>query len=151
MANGEKRCALCGSTEGRMVTGKDGGYVCFSCVENAFKKIEQDKHNGKKLDAKLPANIKPSEIKAILDEHVIGQEMAKKAISVAISDHIAICNYIAEHDGNPPIDIQRSNILLLGPTGSGKTEMARVLAKHFGLPLGISDATTLTESGYLVA
>jgi ATP-dependent Clp protease ATP-binding subunit ClpX len=98
---------------------------------------------------KLAKNLKPSLIKKILDESVIDQNMAKEIISVAIYNHYKMNKYIDEHNGKPPINIERANVILLGPTGCGKTELLRTLSRELGLPLGISDATTLTEAGYV--
>ena len=144
------RCSFCGRTQdqvGMMIQGP-GAYICDECVENCRAIIDGDS-GGKKRSAptkktvrKLP---KPQEIKNRLDEYVIGQNEAKIALSVAVYNHYKRIYRKAKID----VDIVKSNILLLGPTGVGKTFLAQTLAKTLDVPFAIADATTLTEAGYV--
>ena len=144
------RCSFCGKTEEqvrRLIEGPNA-YICNECVELCFDLIDEDfelenaqKKNGKK-HFELP---KPKEIKEYLDEYIIGQEEAKKTLSVAIYNHYKRIDYPENSD----IELQKSNILLLGPTGVGKTFLAQTLAKRLDVPFVIADATSLTEAGYV--
>ena len=144
------RCSFCGKTEEqvrRLIEGPNA-YICNECVELCFDLIDDDfdlensqKSKGKK-HFELP---KPKEIKEYLDEYIIGQEEAKKTLSVAIYNHYKRIDYPENSD----IELQKSNILLLGPTGVGKTFLAQTLAKKLDVPFVIADATSLTEAGYV--
>ena len=144
------RCSFCGKTEEqvrRLIEGPNA-YICNECVELCFDLIDEDfelenaqKKNGKK-HFDLP---KPKEIKEYLDEYIIGQEEAKKTLSVAIYNRYKRIDY----PDNSDIELQKSNILLLGPTGVGKTFLAQTLAKKLDVPFVIADATSLTEAGYV--
>ncbi len=144
------RCSFCGRTQDQvaMMIQGPGAYICDECVENCRAIIDGDsgqkKRNAppKKTMRKLP---KPQEIKARLDEYVIGQNEAKIALSVAVYNHYKRIYRRAKID----VDIVKSNILLLGPTGVGKTFLAQTLAKTLDVPFAIADATTLTEAGYV--
>ena len=147
---GIKKCGFCGTTEGPMVKGvvdKQEVHICFKCINICEGRIK--KQRGKNKQLKLAKNLKPSLINKILSEYIIGQDMAKIKVAVAIYNHHKMNQYIDEHDGKPPVNIERSNVVFVGPTGCGKTEMIRALAREYDLPLGISDATNLTEAGYV--
>ncbi len=139
----EKSCSFCGrsaSQVNRLIAGSDG-YICDDCVEMFHEIIEQDQLQFDKKEYKL---LKPSQIKGELDKYVIGQESAKKMLSVAVYNHYKRINSI-----NSDVEIEKSNILLIGPTGSGKTLIARILAKILNVPFAIADATPLTQAGYV--
>ena len=150
-----RQCAFCGRNENMvqfLIPARDGKtYICDSCIslcaellDDALPVDEAEAVTDELTYDTLP---KPKEIKAILDEHVIGQEEAKLALSVAVYNHYKrILSLDAEDDG---VEIQKSNVLLLGPTGVGKTYIAQTLAKSFKVPFAIADATTLTEAGYV--
>ena len=146
-----RRCSFCGRSEdqvGLLIPSPLGTYICDDCVF-ACEQLIDDYHSSVSEDgltelAELP---KPKEIKAVLDEYVIGQDEAKIALSVAVYNHYKrISKKEKDDDG---VDIQKSNVLLLGPTGVGKTFLAQTLAKTLKVPFAIADATTLTEAGYV--
>ena len=139
----EKSCSFCGrsaSQVNRLIAGSDG-YICDDCVEMFHEIIEQDQLQFNKEEYQL---LKPSQIKAELDKYVIGQENAKKMLAVAVYNHYKRVNTL-----NSDVEIEKSNILLIGPTGAGKTLMARILAKILNVPFAIADATPLTQAGYV--
>ncbi|MFU2157558.1 ATP-dependent Clp protease ATP-binding subunit ClpX [Caldisericum sp. AR60] len=139
----EPRCSFCGksySEVDKLITGPDGVYICDECVVKAYNLLV---HEGKKKQSKKHIPL-PSEIKSFLDEYIIGQEEAKLVISVAAYNHY---KRIFQNEGE--VEIEKSNILLIGPTGSGKTFIAKVLSKILDVPLAISDATSITEAGYV--
>ena len=137
------KCSFCGKPYDeveKLIAGENGVYICNECVVKGYNLLlSEERHNNKKVDLPLP-----SEIKAFLDEYIIGQEEAKIAISVAAYNHY---KRIIQDTGD--IKIDKSNILLIGPTGSGKTYIAEVLAKMLDVPISISDATSITEAGYV--
>ena len=146
-----RRCSFCGRSEdqvGLLIPSPLGTYICDDCVF-ACEQLIDDYHSSVSEDgltelAELP---KPKEIKAVLDEYVIGQDEAKIALSVAVYNHYKrISKKEKDDDG---VEIQKSNVLLLGPTGVGKTFLAQTLAKTLKVPFAIADATTLTEAGYV--
>jgi len=144
------RCSFCGKSQdsvNRIIAGP-GVYICNECVELCSSIVEDDYEDEVESSSVVMEKVpSPKEIKAFLDEYVIGQEEAKKSLSVAVYNHYKRIN-------NPNVDkddveIQKSNILLLGPTGCGKTYLAQTLAKFLNVPFAISDATALTEAGYV--
>jgi len=145
-----EKCSFCGSLETEdnplLAAPDDKAFICKNCVLTAYEIIMGAAE--KKKEKKEPADINlltPKAIKAHLDEYVIGQERAKKIISVAVYNHYKRILFGAKSD----VEIQKSNILMIGPTGSGKTLIARTLAKLLDVPLAIADATSLTEAGYV--
>lgn len=149
-----RRCSFCGRTEQQvnfLIPGPNGVYICDVCIDACNQIIEEQfesESEGVNLDfAQLP---KPAEIKAQLDEYVIGQDAAKIALSVAVYNHYKrILQKTKKTDEDDGVEIQKSNVLLLGPTGVGKTYLAQTLAKTMKVPFAIADATTLTEAGYV--
>src|SRR5216110_902952 len=143
-------CSFCRKSYrdvGPLVEGPGDVYICGECIELCQQIIEQEKRRrgvSKSLVTNIPS---PRSIKDKLDHYVIGQQRAKKALSVAVHNHYKRLS-IGE-DGPTDVEVDKSNILLIGPTGSGKTLLARTLAKVLDVPFAIGDATTLTEAGYV--
>jgi len=141
------KCSFCGKTQEqvkRLVAGP-GVYICDECIELCSEIIEEEFEENKG-EAELNEIPKPKDIKAILDQYVIGQEAAKKSLAVAVYNHYKRINTdIRSSD----VEIQKSNIVMLGPTGSGKTLLAQTLARLLNVPFAIADATSLTEAGYV--
>lgn len=141
-----KTCSFCGKNEEEVLTlySNDDmtAFICDECITQREEYLESEDEKEKRFDYTL---LKPKEIKAKLDEYIIGQESAKKVLSVAVYNHFKRINMI----DNDEIEMQKSNILLIGPTGSGKTLLAQTLAKILNVPLAIADATTVTEAGYV--
>ena len=141
------KCSFCGKTQEqvkRLVAGP-GVYICDECIELCSEIIEEE-FEDTRIDGELNELPKPKEIKAILDQYVIGQESAKKTLAVAVYNHYKRINSdIRASD----VEIQKSNIVMLGPTGSGKTLLAQTLARLLNVPFAIADATSLTEAGYV--
>ncbi len=147
----ENKCSFCGKTQEEakvLIAGPNEVYICDDCISqcNLLVKEELKEETHKKIKT-LP---KPAEIKAKLDEYVIGQERAKKILSVAVYNHYKRI-YSQEQTGklDTDVELEKSNILLIGPTGSGKTLLARTLAKILDVPFAIADATNITEAGYV--
>ncbi len=141
-------CSFCGATqeEVRKLIAGPGVYICDQCIDLCNEIVDDGEEEGGVVNpnkSKLP---KPREIKAFLDEYVIGQDKAKKSLSVAVYNHY---KRIEDKGSNSGIELAKSNILLLGPTGSGKTLLAQTLARMLDVPFTIADATNLTEAGYV--
>ena len=151
--DGKPCCSFCGKREGqvkRLISGR-GVFICDECVDFCKSMLEEEKESDAAEQLANAADLpKPQEIKAILDEYVIGQDEAKKTLSVAVYNHYKRINYeIQNPESKRDLELQKSNILMLGPTGSGKTLLAQTLAKILQVPFAIADATTLTEAGYV--
>ena len=157
MAKTEKgkniRCSFCGKSQEeveRIIAGP-GVYICDECIKICTNIIDNDLYEDSEIyyeNDKKQELPKPAEIKKILDEYVIGQEEAKKTLSVAVYNHYKRINS-KQKENKDDVEIQKSNVLLLGPTGCGKTLLAQTLAKILDVPFAIADATTLTEAGYV--
>lgn len=151
--DGKPCCSFCGKREGqvkRLISGR-GVFICDECVDFCKSMLDEEKESDAAEQLANAADLpKPQEIKAILDEYVIGQDEAKKTLSVAVYNHYKRINYeIQNQESKRDLELQKSNILMLGPTGSGKTLLAQTLAKILQVPFAIADATTLTEAGYV--
>ena len=141
-------CSFCGRSKKEvdvLLAGYGGAHICNYCVDQAHKIIQEELK--KKTSNKFLNILKPREIKEHLDEYVIGQDDAKKVISVAVYNHYKRINSLEAKTDE--VEIEKSNILLVGPTGTGKTLMARTIAKVLNVPFCIADATVLTEAGYV--
>ena len=146
----EIRCIFCGRTPQSglsFVSGPPGVYICEECVMDCVESLENDQHSFSTQQPALDL-LKPQEIKAVLDQYVVGQDDAKIALSVGVYNHYKRINSL-KSGNKPEVDIQKSNILLIGPTGTGKTYLAQTLAKILDVPFAIADATTITEAGYV--
>ena len=158
------KCSFCGKHQGqvkKLIAGPSGVYICDECVDICRDILEEDSSMSSgycsleeeleddEFSEKLPMEInllKPKEIKTFLDDYVIGQEEAKKVLSVAVYNHYKRVTAPKTVDD---VELQKSNIIMIGPTGSGKTYLAQTLAKIINVPFAIADATTLTEAGYV--
>ncbi len=150
------KCSFCGKPQDavrKLIAGPDGIYICDECISLCSEIIEEELYED---DMSMAVNdmeinlLKPKEIKAFMDDYVIGQEDAKKTLAVAVYNHYK--RVLARQEGKrsgDEVELQKSNILLLGPTGCGKTYIAQTLAKIINVPFAIADATTLTEAGYV--
>ena len=143
------RCSFCNKPQSqvrKLIAGPNGAYICDECIEVCSEIIEEEfEYNDDRREFDDINLLTPEEIKAFLDEYVIGQDEAKKVLSVAVYNHYK--RIMAGSDLG--VDLQKSNILMLGPTGSGKTLLAQTLARLLNVPFAIADATTLTEAGYV--
>jgi len=150
------RCSFCGRPQSdvrKMIAGPQGAYICDECVETCMEIIDEEfgpefdeeiKEKSEGLDINL---LKPQEIKDFLDQSVVGQEEAKKVLSVAVYNHYK--RILSVKNKATDVELQKSNIIMLGPTGCGKTLLAQTLAKIINVPFAIADATALTEAGYV--
>ena len=144
------RCSFCGKTQDqvrKLIAGSNNVFICDECIELCGEILEEEL--GEQMDVQDELDeinlLKPKELKEFLDEYVIGQDEAKKVLSVAVYNHYKRITSRKELD----VEVQKSNILMLGPTGSGKTYLAQTLARILGVPFAIADATALTEAGYV--
>ncbi len=143
---GQLKCSFCGKFQDqvkRLIAGP-GVYICDECIELCSEIIDEEL--GDDVEVELKNIPKPSEIKAILDQYVIGQDRAKRTLSVAVYNHYKRINLGSKIDD---VELQKSNIIMMGPTGSGKTYMLQTLARILNVPFAIADATSLTEAGYV--
>ncbi|MBQ8197253.1 MAG: ATP-dependent Clp protease ATP-binding subunit ClpX [Clostridia bacterium] len=141
-------CSFCGKPEElvkKLIAGPNGSFICDECIEACRYIAEEDEKNQQAENSTVEL-LKPAEIKAKLDEYIIGQDEAKRVLSVAVYNHYKRIN---AKSGKDEVELDKSNILLLGPTGSGKTLLAKTLAKILEVPFAVADATTLTEAGYV--
>lgn len=150
MEKNEQRCSFCGKSKEevrRLIAGPDGVFICDDCVDICKAMVDETIEKDKAEEVPLK---KPAEIKEELDKYIVGQDKAKKVLSVAVYNHYKRINALVKtKKAEDEIEIEKSNILLLGPTGCGKTLLARTLAKILNVPFATSDATTLTEAGYV--
>ena len=152
MANKEKRCSFCGKEKelaNLLIDGPDGVCICDECVAICDAMVEESK-NTTNVTGEIALK-KPAELKEELDKYIVGQDKAKRVLSVAVYNHYKRINALSKNkkSDDDGVEIEKSNILLLGPTGSGKTLLARTLAKILNVPFATADATTLTEAGYV--
>ena len=150
MRDGKVRCSFCHKSEDqvrKLIAGPEGVFICDECIELCSEILEEELGpEGEEAPDFAGINLlKPKEIKEFLDQYVVGQEEAKKVLSVSVYNHykrVTSCQHM-------DVDVQKSNILMIGPTGSGKTYLAQTMAKILNVPFAIADATSLTEAGYI--
>ncbi len=148
----KKKCSFCGRSEnevGFLITGMNG-YICDSCATQAYEITQEALGEGRKRAGATKLNLKelpkPVEIKKFLDQYVIGQDDAKRFLSVSVYNHY---KRLLQKDSGDDVEIEKSNIIMVGSTGTGKTLLARTIAKLLHVPFTIVDATVLTEAGYV--
>jgi len=144
---GQLKCSFCGKSQEqvRKLVAGPGVYICDECIELCTEIVEEELGHEEELDLKdIP---KPKDIRVILDQYVIGQDRAKKSLAVAVYNHYKRIN--AQTAKSEDVELQKSNIMLIGPTGSGKTYLAQTMARILNVPFAIADATSLTEAGYV--
>lgn len=145
-----QHCSFCGRSQDmvkKLLTGPNGICICDSCVKTCSELIDGESLADKSPETKVKL-LKPDEIKAELDKYVVGQDAAKKALAVAVYNHYKRVLFV-QSDDNDDVELEKSNILMLGPTGCGKTLLAKTLARILEVPFAVADATTLTEAGYV--
>lgn len=143
------RCSFCNKTQDqvrKMIAGPGNVYICDECVDICADIIEDEYEEEAEVESMEINLLKPVEIRKFLDDYVIGQEEAKKVLAVSVYNHYKRVTAPQDDDG---VELQKSNIIMIGPTGSGKTYLAQTLAKIINVPFAIADATTLTEAGYV--
>ena len=151
MTGNDIRCSFCNKTQGqvlKLIAGPEGVYICDECIDICADILEEELEEEQEDEAVHPEInlLKPIQIKNFLDEYVVGQDEAKKILSVAVYNHYKRVTAPKDLDD---VELQKSNIIMVGPTGSGKTYLAQTLAKIINVPFAIADATTLTEAGYV--
>lgn len=148
--NRKSACSFCGRTKRQVdafVEGPNGVFICPECIDLCYNIVRQERRRTHGVESLFEEVPKPRQIKEFLDQYVIGQEHAKRSLSVAVHNHYKRLLHTDSNDEN--VEIEKSNILLIGPTGSGKTLLARTLARMLHVPFAICDATTVTEAGYV--
>ena len=143
------RCSFCNKSQNqvrKLIAGPNGAYICDECVDVCSEIIEEELEYDERNPFADINLLTPEEMKAFLDDYVIGQEEAKKVLAVSVYNHY---KRVLAEQGPDDVELQKSNIIIVGPTGSGKTYLAQTLAKIINVPFANADATTLTEAGYV--